>query len=120
MHPTVFVLFGEPVSSYFTLLLIGFALATWLCARRAEAMGLDREIMIDLGLYSLIWGVVGGRALHVIADGHFWNYVYSCVDPSKVNWRVTQEQCALVPGRWDEAAQVCHAIERNCLAAFEF
>lgn len=120
MHPTVVELFGEPVSSYFTLLLVGFALATFLTARRAGSMGLDREVMIDLGLYSLIWGVLGGRALHVLADGQLSNYVYSCLDPSKVVWHIPREQCASIPGVWDEAASVCHAVERNCFAAFAF
>ena len=120
MFPTVFEIFGEPVSSYFSLLLVGFALATMFAARRARATGLDREVMIDLGLYSLIWGVLGGRALHVIADGQFTNYVYSCIDPSKVAWQIAEEQCAAIPGIWDEAAQVCHAAERNCFAMFAF
>lgn len=120
MFPTVVELFGEAVSSYFALVLWGFVVGTYLAARRTEAMGLDREVMIDIGLYSLIWGMVGGRALHVIADGHFWNYVYACVDPSKVVWRITQEQCVGVEGVWDAAAGVCHASERNCFAVFEF
>lgn len=120
MFPTIIEVFGEPLSSYFTLLLLGFALATFLAARRAEATGLDREVMIDVGLYSLIWGVIGGRVLHVFADGHFWNYVYACVDPSKVVWRVTEAQCAEAEGAWDVAAGVCHASSRNCFAAFEF
>lgn len=120
MHPTIVELFGEPVSSYFALLLLGYAIGTYLAARRAEAMGLDRDIVIDGGLYSLIWGVVGGRALHVVADGHFWNYVYACVDPAKVVWQVTEAQCREVAGVWDAAANVCHASERNCLAVFEF
>jgi phosphatidylglycerol:prolipoprotein diacylglycerol transferase len=120
VFPTIVELFGEPVSSYFTLLLVGFALATWLAARRTQAMGFDREIMIDLGLYSLIWGVIGGRILHVFADGHLSNYVYSCIDPSKVVWRITAAQCVEANGIWDTAASVCHASERNCFAALEF
>ena len=67
MFPTIIEVFGEPLSSYFTLLLLGFALATFLAARRAEATGLDREVMIDVGLYSLIWGVIGG-ALFMVSD----------------------------------------------------
>jgi len=118
--PTIVELFGEPVSSYFSLLLVGFALATLLAARRARATGYDREVMIDLGLYSLIWGVLGGRVLHVLADGQLSNYVYSCLDPSKVAWHIPQDQCAAAEGLWDAAAGVCRATERNCFAVFAF
>lgn len=120
MHPTVVEILGEPVSSYFTLLLIGFGFATWFAARRAESMGFDREIMIDLGLYSLIWGVIGGRVLHVFADGQLHNYIYACLDPSRVVWQITQEECRVAEGVWDAAASVCHARERNCFAVLAF
>lgn len=120
MRPTLFDLFGEPVSSYFTLLVLGFALGTYLAARRAERLGLDREVMIDIGLYSLIWGVIGGRILHVFADGQLANYVYACLDPSKVSWDITRAECTAVQGNWDAVASVCRARERDCLAPFAF
>ena len=82
MRSTLFTIFGEPVPAYFTLLMIGFAFATYLCQRGARRMGFDHDTMIDLGLFALIWGVIGGRGLHVIADGYFWDYVHLCTDPS--------------------------------------
>ena len=42
MLPTLAEIFGEPVPAYFTLLLIGFAAATWLAAHLANAMGSTR------------------------------------------------------------------------------
>lgn len=120
MYPTLFEIAGEPLPAYFTLLVVGFAIATFLAARQAERLGEDREVMIDLGLFSLIWGVIGGRVLHVLADGYFWDYVNHCVDPAKVAWHITQSQCRQVEGLWDGAAQVCHPATRNCFAWAEF
>lgn len=120
MFPTLYEIAGEPLPAYFTLLVVGFALATFLGARQATLLGQDREVMIDLGLFSLIWGVIGGRVLHVLADGYFWDYVNVCIDPSKVAWHITQSQCRQAEGLWDAAANVCRPAERNCFAWAEF
>lgn len=120
MYPTLLEIAGEPLPAYFTLLVVGFAIATLLAARQAEQLGQDREVMIDLGLFSLIFGVIGGRVLHVLADGYFWDYVNVCLDPSKVAWHITENQCRQVEGIWDAAARVCRPAERNCFAWAEF
>jgi len=41
-----------------------------------------------------LWELPGGRLLHVIADGYFWDYVHLCTDPSKVDWKIGQAECA--------------------------
>ncbi len=120
MKPSLFELFGEPVPPYFALLLLGFGVAIFLGARATERSGLDREVFIDLGLYSILFGVLGGRALHVIADGYFWDYVHLCTDPAQVAWNVPQRECAGIGGRWDLVAAVCRPAERNCFAWAEF
>jgi phosphatidylglycerol:prolipoprotein diacylglycerol transferase len=120
MKPTLFHIGSEAVPAYFTLLLIGFGLAIYLGARTTERRGYDREVFIDLGLFSLIMGVAGGRVLHVIADGYFWDYVHLCTDPSKVAWPVLEAQCAGIGGAWDAAAAVCRPTQRNCFAWAEF
>ncbi|MCS6799396.1 MAG: prolipoprotein diacylglyceryl transferase, partial [Myxococcota bacterium] len=126
MLPQLAEVFGQVVPSYFALLVTGFAVATWLLARWARRVGLDREVMIDLGLYALLWGVIGARLLHVVADGYFWDYVNLCVDPSRVAWRITQaecleriEGCGGEPepvGRWDAERGVCVPLSRDCFA----
>lgn len=116
MKPGFGELFGEPIPAYFTLLLVGFAVATWLGVRYAKRAGFDHEAVIDLGLYSLIAGLVGSRLLHVIADGYFWDYVHLCTDPSQVAWRITPSECRSAEGVWDAAANVCRPAERDCFA----
>jgi phosphatidylglycerol:prolipoprotein diacylglycerol transferase len=116
MHPTLAEIFGEPIPAYFTLLLVGFASATWLAARLAREDGLAPDTFIDLGLFSVLLGVLGARLMHVFVDGYFWDYVHLCTDPSKVDWEITAAQCASVEGIWDTARQLCQPSDRDCLA----
>jgi len=115
-------LFDEPIPAYFALLIIGFAVATIVASRMAKRQGLDHEVIIDLALLSLITGVLGGRILHVFADGYFWDYVHLCTDPDKVIWRAvdTIGECHRLEGRWDSEGALCHAIERDCFAWAQF
>ncbi len=116
MYPRLAEFFGQPLPAYFTLLVVGFGLATLIGVRLSKRISADHEVFIDLGLFSLIAGVLGGRALHVIADGYFWDYVHLCTDPSLVEWRITQAQCSNVEGVWDAAASVCKPAGRDCFA----
>jgi phosphatidylglycerol:prolipoprotein diacylglycerol transferase len=113
---------GEPIPAYFTLLMLGFGLATFVAARWCKRVGLDHDVMIDLGLVSVLAGVAGGRILHVLADGYFWDYVHLCTNPDLVIWRVVDSaaECSELSGRWDAAARECHATVRNCFAWAEF
>ncbi|HKP62156.1 MAG TPA: prolipoprotein diacylglyceryl transferase family protein [Polyangiales bacterium] len=122
MQPNFGSLFGEPIPAYFALLMIGFGVATLVASRLAKRQGLDHEVIIDLSLLSLIAGVLGGRLLHVIADGYFWDYVHLCTDPNAVIWRSVTSigECHQLHGRWDAEAALCHAIERDCFAWAEF
>jgi phosphatidylglycerol---prolipoprotein diacylglyceryl transferase len=122
MLPSFGTLFGEPIPAYFAMLMLGFAVATLVAARMAKRQGLDHEVIIDLALLSLLMGVVGGRLLHVVADGYFWDYVHLCTDPARVIWRSVDSlrECTELGGRWDTGAAACHAVARDCLAWAEF
>jgi len=101
-------IFGQDVPAYFVMLMVGFVTATLVGARAARRQGLDHQVFIDLGLVALVFGVLGGRLLHLLADGYFWDYVHLCTDPSQVAWQVTPGQCRIMEGVWDAAAGVCH------------
>jgi len=116
MLPTLAKIFGEPVPAYFALLLIGFAAATWLAARLAKRDGIDPNAFIDLGLFCVIFGVLGARLLHVVADGYFWDYVHLCTDPTKVVWKITVTQCEQSEGIWDATQKTCQPSGRDCFA----
>ena len=122
MQGRLFTLFEIPFPSYFVLLLTGFLFATIAGALWAKRVGQDPDVVVDLGLAMLLAGVVGARLLHVIADGYFMDYVHLCTDPSKVDWKVTRDEC-LSPryaGVWDAAKSVCHPTETDCFAWAKF
>lgn len=120
MHPSFGELFGEPISAYFSLLLFGYAVAIYSVVRWARRVGVDHQSVIDCGLASIIGGVLGGRLLHVLADGYFMDYVHLCTDPAKVGWQITEAQCRTAEGRWDGALSVCRPVARDCLAWAKF
>lgn len=95
--------------SYFTMFAVGFCLAVFLSWRWAGRAGLPRDTVLDLGIYMLVFGVLGARLLHVIADGELSNYINWCVDPRAVVWRVTEVECRGegLRGIWDAAEGVC-------------
>ncbi len=107
MRPELFRVFDISAPSYFVLLVTGFLFATALGAIWARRIGQDPDSIVDLGLFCIIMGVVGGRILHVFADGYFMDYVHLCTDPSKVTWPYEQANCASHHGVWDQVANVC-------------
>jgi phosphatidylglycerol:prolipoprotein diacylglycerol transferase len=118
VHPDLFRLFGVAFPSYFVLLLSGFLFATAAGALWARRVGESADVIVDLGLAMLFAGVAGARLLHVVADGHFWDYVHLCTDPSRVNWPLERTEC-LSPsydGAWDAAAGLCHPKATDCFA----
>jgi phosphatidylglycerol:prolipoprotein diacylglycerol transferase len=79
-------------------------------------------VIVDLGLAMLLAGVAGARILHVFADGHFWEYVHLCTDPSQVDWPLDRAECvsAAYDGVWDSARALCHPKTSDCFAWAKF
>jgi phosphatidylglycerol:prolipoprotein diacylglycerol transferase len=107
--------------AYFTMLTLSFAVGMWMTWREAPRHGMDRERVLDLDLWLVVWAIIGSRLLHVIADGHFMDYVHMCTEPTlvkavdaKVVYCYASEQCG-----WDYvcnlATHACHP-PRDCLA----
>jgi phosphatidylglycerol:prolipoprotein diacylglycerol transferase len=122
MIPTFGHVLGEPVPAYFVMLAIGFTTATVLGARWAKRSGLDHDVIIDLGLISVIAGVAGGRIMHVLADGYFWDYVHLCTDPARVVWHgvSSEKECLRLGGVWGAETLQCRPAARDCLAWAKF
>lgn len=115
---------------------MGFIFATILGALWARRVGQNPDVIVDLGLSMLIFGVLGARVLHVLLDGYFWDYVHLCTDPALVEWKITKSEClaqvdvgtlgALLgestdpTGVWDEAAGVCRPAQADCFAWARF
>jgi phosphatidylglycerol---prolipoprotein diacylglyceryl transferase len=121
---------GAP--AYFILLIVGFTFATAVAVMWARRIGENPDVIVDLSLAALLMGVVGGRIFHVLFDGYFMDYVHVCTDPSLVDWKISQAQCArettqscfggptMATGVWDAAKNVCHPIEADCFAWAKF
>jgi len=65
MLPTLFHLGPVAIRSYGTLLMLGFIGGLLLAGRQAKRLGLPRQLAVDLGLWVLVGGVLGARALFV-------------------------------------------------------
>jgi phosphatidylglycerol---prolipoprotein diacylglyceryl transferase len=110
--------------SYFVMLTLSFIIGAWMTRREAPRVGLDRERVLDLNIYIVIAAIAGARLLHVIADGHFHDYVNLCVDNFKV--RATEAKVSFCNASsecgWDYVcnltAHTCHP-PRDCFAVFE-
>lgn len=108
--------------AYFTMLTISFCIGMWMSYREAPKLGMDRERILDMDLLIVVWAIIGSRVLHVIADGHFWDYVHLCTDPVKV--AATEAKVAVCGTNaecgyeyvCDLASKTCHP-PRDCLAA---
>lgn len=122
MRPELFKYLSIGFPSYFVLLLTGFIFAGVAAAVTTRREGLNPDVMIDLNLAMLLGGVAGGRILHVLADGYFWDYVHLCTNPAIVDWKITQAQCLSdnYKGVWDAAKGVCHPKEADCFAWARF
>ena len=79
MRPQLFSFLQIGFPAYFVLLITGFLFATMMGALWARRTGENPDVVIDLGLAMLLAGVVGGRILHVFADGYFMDYVHLCL-----------------------------------------
>ncbi len=122
MRPDLFTLASVDFPAYFVLLLSGFFFATAVAAITTRRIGENPDVLVDLGLAMLLFGIVGSRLLHVIADGYFWDYVHLCTNPQIVDWRITQVECTspVYDGLWDAAKGVCHPKEADCFAWAKF
>lgn len=70
MHPELFTLpFGFTIQTYGFCLMVGFLSAVWLAMRRANRVKASSDVVLDLSLVGLLFGVAGARLFYVI---HYW------------------------------------------------
>lgn len=68
MYPELFRIGDFPVNTYGLLLAIGMLLALFVAARLAGRDGLPRERIYDLGLWTLIGGLLGSKILLFLVE----------------------------------------------------
>jgi phosphatidylglycerol:prolipoprotein diacylglycerol transferase len=67
MHPTLFEVFGFPISSFGVMLAIAFLAGTWITAARMREIGLDPDGATTMLIYAMVGGV-GGAKLYYAVD----------------------------------------------------
>ncbi len=70
------------VHFYALFILIGIALAIWIGSRRFRQRGGPAGMILDIALWAVPFGIVGGRIFHVLT--HWDYYFYPGADLSKV------------------------------------
>ncbi|MBN9101189.1 MAG: prolipoprotein diacylglyceryl transferase [Pseudonocardia sp.] len=61
-----------PIRAYALCIIAGIVVAVWLTQRRWEARGGRRDDVLDVAMWAVPFGVVGGRLYHVITDPEFY------------------------------------------------
>ena len=68
MHPVLIDLGFFQLPTYGVLLVTAVALGLWTLHRRAAAAGLDADRILDLGLWVIVWALVGSKAALVLVE----------------------------------------------------
>lgn len=72
MHPILFRIGPLALRSWGLMLLIGFLLGYWLAVKRASRYGVPKSMLLDLALYLLLAGIIGGRLVYVLLNLPFY------------------------------------------------
>lgn len=57
-----------PIRAYALCIIAGIVVAVWLTGRRWRALGHDAEDVVDIAVWAVPFGIVGGRLYHLITD----------------------------------------------------
>lgn len=68
MHPILIDLGFWQIPSYGVLLAIGVVVGLWRARVRSQKAGLDGDRIVDLGLWLVIWALLGSKLLLVIVE----------------------------------------------------
>src|SRR5579863_2110862 len=73
---TAFVAFVEtpfgklPINSYGFSIMVGFLLCSWVAVRRAKPLGIKSDFILDLGIITMIAGILGAKINYLLQYSH--------------------------------------------------
>ena len=70
MHPDFIRIGPLDIHTYGVFVALGFRVGLWVAARRAPCEGIKSEQIADLGVWLIVFGMLGGKLFHII---FFWN-----------------------------------------------
>ncbi|MCL5104024.1 MAG: prolipoprotein diacylglyceryl transferase [Armatimonadetes bacterium] len=68
MRSTLFKIFGVPIRAYGLMMVVGFALGLWRASRVSKSRGIEPECVYDLGIITLLSGVLGARLVFILIN----------------------------------------------------
>jgi len=63
-----------PIYAYGFMVMIGFAMAIFVATARAEQVGIDMNVILDLGLWTMVAGIIGARIFHLVQFSHLYEH----------------------------------------------
>ena len=68
MYPELFKLpwIGLPINSYGFMIMVGFLLAAYIAVRRGRVLGVDSDLILDVGIIGLLAGMIGAKINHIL------------------------------------------------------
>lgn len=72
MYPVLFKIGGISVYSYGLMLSAAFMAAIYTAVRRARAIGIDSQVILDLGLIIILSGIIGARIFFILLNLDFY------------------------------------------------
>lgn len=73
MRPELFRIGNFPIRSFGVLLLVGFAVGTWVATRRAEKYGVNKDGLSTVAVWAVVMGVLGARVFWVLQEWGFYS-----------------------------------------------
>ena len=61
-----------PINSYGFTIMVGFLLAIGIATRRAKPLGINTDIILDLGIIAMIFGIMGAKINYVLQYSQFF------------------------------------------------
>ncbi|MEA3560307.1 MAG: prolipoprotein diacylglyceryl transferase [Candidatus Omnitrophota bacterium] len=68
MHPILFKIGPVSIYSYGVMVAVAVIIALYLARRQALKNNVNPEIILDLGIYALISGIIGARLLYILTN----------------------------------------------------
>lgn len=68
MHPIICQIGPFTVYAYGLMLVLGFLVSSYLAKEKAKSEGISAQIIFNLSLLVLVWGILGSRLLYIILN----------------------------------------------------
>jgi prolipoprotein diacylglyceryltransferase len=87
-----------PIRAYALCILTGIVVATWWTQRRWAARGGNADDVLDVVMWAVPFGIVGGRLYHVITDPELYGAVGALIGCRRRGIRLADFADAVAPG----------------------